>query len=233
MEYNVYVPQLDPFCLEPDNTSMSSNSSYYNSIYSLPNPFVPNTFIVADDKSHRKGGRRPNETSDLSHEEQGKVKQRRESNKLAAARCRKRRVDHTTELNDEVDDLEMKKTDFKHEIEDLEAQKNELVLMFNAHQSQCQMQPEIKLTVSNEKLQVSDTEVKTKPEPNLFDFEIPVLRKLSSFSSFALPTLTHSQSGQGLPFNTQSFNSLNFESLMQGGTGLTPQNSFIENGKKN
>lgn len=232
MEYNIYEPQLDRFCLDPENNSMSSNSSYYNSIYSLQPSFIPNTFTAEQDAIHRKGGRRPNETSDLSHEEQGKVKQRRERNKLAAARCRKRRVDHTAELNDEVDDLEMKKIDLQHEIEDLEAQKNELLLMFNSHQSQCQMQPEVKLIVANEKLQVSDTELETKPEPELCDFEIPVLRNLSSFSSFALPTVTNSQSGQGLPFNTRSFNSFNFESLMQGGTGLTPQNSFIENGKK-
>lgn len=235
MEYNNYIPQLAPFCLEPENNSMSSNSSYYNSLYSVPTPFVPNTFIVQQEKIHRKGGRRPNETNDLTHEEQGKVKHRRERNKLAAARCRKRRFDHTMELNDEVDDLEMKKTDLQNEIQDLEAEKNELLLLFNSHQSQCHMQPELKvITIANDELPLSDTNLDIKSEPHLFDFEVPLLRKLSSFSSFAFPsTVTPSQSGQGLPFNTRSFNSFNFESLMQGGTGLTPQNSFIENGKKN
>lgn len=234
MEYNNYVPQLAPFCLEPDNNSMSSNSSYYNSLYSLPDPYVPNTFITQPETIPRKGGRRPNETYDLTHEQQGKVKERRERNKLAAARCRKRRYDHTMELNDEVDDLEMKKTDLQHEIEDLEAEKNELLLLFNAHQNQCQMQPEMKLKVEVDNFKDSETEIEAKLEQDLCYFEVPVLRKLSSFSSFALPTVTHSQSGyQGLLSNTRSVNSFNFESLMQGGTGLTPQNSFIEIVKKN
>lgn len=229
MEYNNFAPQLAPFFLEPDNNSMSSNSSYYNSMYSSPNPFAPIT-----NESPRKGGRRPNETSDLTLEEQGKVKHRREKNKLAAARCRKRRVDHTMELKDEVDNLEMERADLENEISDLEAQKNELLLLFNAHQSQCNMQIGLDLPVTNVKPETSYAEPEIKAEADdLFDLEFPVLRKLSSFSAFALPTVTHSQSGQGLPFNTRSFNSFNFESLMQGGTGLTPQNSFIENGKKN
>lgn len=230
MEYTNYVPQLAAFCLEPDNNSMSSNSSYYNSLYSIPNSYDSNTYVNQPDTIPRKSGRRPNETNDLSYEEQGKVKERRERNKLAAARCRKRRYDHTMELNDEVDDLEMKKTDLQHEIEDLEAEKNELLLLFNAHQSQCKMQPEMSLKVEADNFEGSETEI----EPDLRYFEVPVLRKLSSFSSFALPTVTQSQSGfQGLLSNTRSVTSFNFESLMQGGTGLTPQNSFIEIGKKN
>lgn len=229
MEYNSFTPQLAPFFLEPDNNSMSSNSSYYNSLYSSPIKFVPTT-----NESHRKGGRRPNTTSDLTLEEQGKVKHRREKNKLAAARCRKRRMDHTMELKHEIDNLEMERTDLENEISDLEAQKNELLLLFNAHQTQCKMNTELDLSVTNVKPDTTDAKLETMTESDdFFDFEIPVFRKLSSIGSFALPTATYSQSGQGLPFSTRSFNSFNFESLMQGGTGLTPQNSFIDSGKKN
>lgn len=241
MEYTNYVPQLAPFYLEPDTNSMSSSSSYYSSLYSSTNPFVPTTADIQQTEFHRKGGRRPKKINGLTPEEQGKVKERRERNKLAAARCRKRRVDHTMELNDEVDAQEIKRMDLQNEIQDLEAQKNELLLMINGHQSECKIQSELKLPVTtyeltNNELQNSVTEVDIKPDSDtLFDFEIPVIRKLSSLSLFSLPTtvIQSQSSGLGLPVNTRSLNNFNFESLMQGGTGLTPQNSFIDNGKKN
>lgn len=224
MAYTNYVPQLMPFHLEPDNNSMSSNSSYYNSLYSSTNPFISTPF-------QRKGGRRPNKTNDLTREEEGKVKERRERNKLAAARCRKRRVDHTSELNDEVEDLEIKRQDLQSQIQDLEAQKNDLLLILNDHQSQCKIQPELAIfpgtTFDNkydeQQASVTELDIKFRPDTVLVDFEIPVLRELSSLSSLALHTaVSHSQYGQVF----RSSSSFNFESLMEGGTGLTPQNSF-------
>lgn len=44
------------------------------------------------------GGRRPNRTIGMSPEEEERRQIRRERNKMAAARCRKRRMDHTNAL---------------------------------------------------------------------------------------------------------------------------------------
>lgn len=44
------------------------------------------------------GGRRPNRTIGMSPEEEARRQIRRERNKMAAARCRKRRMDHTNAL---------------------------------------------------------------------------------------------------------------------------------------
>ena len=64
-----------------------------------------------DSKTHKKttkkmgrsgsksgGGRRPRMDKNISPEEEERRRLRRERNKLAAARCRKRRVDHTNSL---------------------------------------------------------------------------------------------------------------------------------------
>ncbi|XP_017489198.1 PREDICTED: transcription factor kayak-like [Rhagoletis zephyria] len=48
------------------------------------------------------GGRKPNRNDKLTPEEEQKREKRRERNKLAAARCRKRRLDQTNTLSDEV-----------------------------------------------------------------------------------------------------------------------------------
>lgn len=44
------------------------------------------------------GGRKPTKDLNISPEEEERRRIRRERNKLAAARCRKRRVDHTNAL---------------------------------------------------------------------------------------------------------------------------------------
>merc|ERR1712038_2133225 len=59
-----------------------------------------------------------------NQEERRKV--RRERNKLAAARCRKRRVDQTETLQIEVNNWEEKKRMLQDEIHSLQAQKEEL-----------------------------------------------------------------------------------------------------------
>lgn len=44
------------------------------------------------------GGRRPNKNTGITPEEEERRRVRRERNKMAAARCRKRRMDHTNSL---------------------------------------------------------------------------------------------------------------------------------------
>ena len=60
---------------------------------------------------------------------------RRQRNKEAAARCRKRRFDQTMTLEDEVSQWEERNNNAKLEIENLEAQKRHLLSLLDGHRS--------------------------------------------------------------------------------------------------
>lgn len=85
------------------------------------------------------GGRKPSHHTNCTPEEEAKRKVRRERNKLAAARCRKRREDHTSELQDQVDDLENKKGQITAEIQQMNQLREELMTLLEDHrlQSKC------------------------------------------------------------------------------------------------
>lgn len=85
------------------------------------------------------GGRRPKTTSNLSPEEEEKRKVRRERNKLAAARCRKRRVDQTNELLDKVSQLEQERGRLEKEIQDLQNEKDDIQFVLESHLNQCKL----------------------------------------------------------------------------------------------
>ena len=58
---------------------------------------------------------------------------RRERNKQAAARCRKRRLDHTTELTNITEGLEEEKRKLRKELDELEQQKRQLQHSLQIH----------------------------------------------------------------------------------------------------
>lgn len=62
---------------------------------------------------------------------------RRLRNKEAAARCRKRRLDQTLTLQEEVDQWQAKNAQIQSEIKTLEAQKQELETIMKAHRVEC------------------------------------------------------------------------------------------------
>ncbi|XP_039493591.1 transcription factor kayak isoform X2 [Drosophila santomea] len=88
--------------------------------------------------ARRGGGRRPNRSSNMTPEEEQKRAVRRERNKQAAARCRKRRVDQTNELTEEVEQLEKRGDSMRKEIEALTISKNQLEYCLAAHRPTCQ-----------------------------------------------------------------------------------------------
>ncbi|KQS52069.1 transcription factor kayak isoform X2 [Drosophila erecta] len=88
--------------------------------------------------ARRGGGRRPNRSTNMTPEEEQKRAVRRERNKQAAARCRKRRVDQTNELTEEVEQLEKRGDAMRKEIEALTNSKSELEYLLIAHRSTCQ-----------------------------------------------------------------------------------------------
>uniref|UniRef100_A0A224YYY8 Fos-like antigen invertebrate n=1 Tax=Rhipicephalus zambeziensis TaxID=60191 RepID=A0A224YYY8_9ACAR len=89
------------------------------------------------------GGRRPNRNEKLSPEEEERRRIRRERNKLAAARCRKRRMDHTNSLIKETEDLEEARTKLQQEMAALRSEKENLEFLLEAHKASCKI-PHVK-----------------------------------------------------------------------------------------
>ncbi|EDW81179.2 uncharacterized protein Dwil_GK11924 [Drosophila willistoni] len=96
-----------------------------------------NTSNSATPAARRGGGRRPNKAFNMTPEEEEKRRIRRERNKAAAARCRKRRVDQTNDLTEEVDALVKKGDTLKAEITTLTELRNQLKYVIEAHLPTC------------------------------------------------------------------------------------------------
>merc|ERR1719233_294518 len=172
---------------------------------------------------------------------------RRERNKLAAARCRKRRVDQTETLQIEVNNWEEKKRMLQDEIHSLQAQKEELQFILEAHKSVCKQSQARSMVAKSE---LSEPRVVVKAEPptemetvrHLTHAEAmdqvqvhsttaattSVLGKPQRPASLSLTNLKSNsmRSIEGIPIDTptNAISSLNFDALMDGRTGLTPTN---------
>lgn len=112
---------------------------------------------------------------------------------MAAARCRKRRLDHTNELVEETEGLESKKQALQSEIQQLQREKEELEFLLEAHRPICRLHEQ------------------KRPPPRLVPRRPSSLAVAPAFKNDA-----------GIPISTPSNGIINFESLMAGGTGLTP-----------
>lgn len=216
------------------------------------------------------GGRRPKHSANLSPEEEEKRRVRRERNKMAAARCRKRRVDQTNDLMEKVSILESEKGKLQRDIQDLQAEKEDLELLLNSHRSQCKLQiggvlakmvemksklefkePQLQMpsVLSGRiKVEVDDTTYGEAPSPNkvLMSAANPVFGAVANpaiNSTNPVPSKPLRPVTLNVPFTTQPMHTLgkdianeagvvvntpstvipfNFDSLMNGGTGLTP-----------
>jgi len=83
--------------------------------------------------------------SGLSNEERRKIL-RRQRNKEAAARCRKRRLDQTVGLQEQVDQWIESRNELQREINELQNQETELQNMLNLHQlTNCKLNKDNKL----------------------------------------------------------------------------------------
>ncbi|XP_059477586.1 transcription factor kayak isoform X2 [Neocloeon triangulifer] len=140
------------------------------------------------------GGRRPVKDDKCTPEEEARRSVRRERNKLAAARCRKRRLDHTNELVEETEGLEAKKQAMQAEIQQLQRDKEELEFLLEAHRPCCRLQQQ---------------DLK-RPPPRLVPRRPSTLAVAPAFKNEAGVNICTPSTG------------LNFDSLMAGGTGLTP-----------
>ncbi|XP_050465892.1 transcription factor kayak isoform X2 [Cataglyphis hispanica] len=203
------------------------------------------------------GGRRPTRTIGMTPEEEERRQIRRERNKMAAARCRKRRMDHTNALLEETEGLEQKKQSLQDEIEHLNQVKEELEFILETHRAVCRhslrssspldVKPVIKPDLPAENHFAtepvkSDTTVAaaTRPNrPNSLPVGLDNNNRLNSLPMFVEPKerpdtlafktvetpsfMKPSMDVAGMPITTPTSGiPFNFESLMEGGTGLTP-----------
>ncbi|KAK7081150.1 hypothetical protein SK128_006545 [Halocaridina rubra] len=257
----------------PHTSSSTSSSTTASSstgvihVRSAP-PTLEMPAQVQQQPSRRVGGRRPLKDEKISVEEEERRCLRRERNKLAAARCRKRRLDQTNSLQDETDCLEEKKSDLQQEIQLLQQQREELKFLLDTHKLVCRKRFHnatcdatittvaaainttaaapttiTSITTSHHDIikkpalvLTEDVLVKEEPEDNEDEFihldkpqEIISTRPRRPTSLAVAPVAfrTSSMAELGVPIETPSagLRGLNFDSMMEGGTGLTPVTS--------
>jgi len=190
------------------------------------------------------------EEESLCPEEEERRRLRRERNKLAAARCRKRRVDQTETLQEEVNLWEKKKKALQEQIQQLQEEKTQLAFILEAHKSVCnRVSSESALDVKP--ITTEEPRVLVKAEPELHhstvrhlthaeameetDQQVTVTttvrlatasshQKAKRPSSLLVGNGSNSLSSLNIPIETPTnvMNQLDFNALMDGRTGLTP-----------
>merc|ERR1712207_65262 len=161
-----------------------------------------------------RASKRKAEEEVLDPEEDEKRKMRRNRNRLAAARCRQKRLDQIETLQVEVNNWELKNQSLEEEVVALKAEKEELQYILAAHRTTCALQVKVEPATEEEApvfVEVQPCEETVKPQRP----ERP--------GSLSLTPLTVSNI-EGVPISTPSNGILSFSSLLEGRTGLTPTN---------
>jgi len=163
----------------------------------------------------------------LSPEEEERRRVRRERNKVAAAKCRQRRVDHTNRLIIETEKLEKDRDSIQDEIHTLQQQKDQLEFILQTHQPLC------KAETTPAPPQNMDSRVKVKAESSLSPCSRSKTVVTSSGSSVrpsSLPLIKQEKkdidvsvsTATGIPITTPSSGFFFTLDNMVDHTGLTP-----------
>jgi len=197
----------------------------------------------------RPGVKAVQDDSDLSPEEVERLRIRRERNKQAAARCRKRRMDTISTLEDEVRQLENKRHIHEDEIANLREEKMQLEYILSQHQAECKLFNQMSNFENDSSVPMSlPMAVKSEPvvvqaietfelNPNLSTAVVAPRSSTGGLKPKRPLTLTISQSDakntlsgvEGVTIETPSnglITSLGFENLLTS-TGLTPTTNII------
>lgn len=173
---------------------------------------------------------------DLSPDEMERLKVRRERNKAAAARCRKRRMDQISTLSEEVEHHEEKKRILENTIAQLRAQKEELEFILAQHQDQCHLSVPQHLTsiaVKSEPVLIDAVEkefltTKIVPAVVMERTSLKPKRPLTLNIESANQAKVSQSAVEGVLIDTPSniLTSLGFDTLMTS-TGLTPTTNIV------
>merc|ERR1712018_111344 len=192
----------------------------------------------------RPGVKASTNESELSPEEAQRLVVRRERNKAAAARCRKRRMDQISYLSDEVQVHEEKKLALENTIAQLKAQKEELEYILSQHQSECQLvipglrQQPLPIAVKSEPVLVETIQMNPLDQVYMLDKPqeintnraggLKAKRPLSLNIESAQIEAKTSATLEGVLIDTPSniISNLGFDTLMTS-TGLTPTSNIV------
>merc|ERR1712079_292499 len=169
-------------------------------------------YKVNTENTNRPGraNKRKAEEELLDPEEDEKRKMRRNRNRLAAARCRQKRLDQIETLQVEVNNWELKNRSLEEEVVALKAEKEELQYILAAHRSTCSLQVKVEPGTEEE----SPVYVEVQPKEETVKLQRP--------GSLSLPITVNSI--EGVSIDTPSNGILSFNTLLEGKTGLTPTN---------
>jgi len=147
-------------------------------------------------------------------EEAEKRAMRRDRNRLAAAKCRKRRLDQIESLQLEVDAWEQRNKKLEAEMAALRAEKEEMAFVLAAHQTTCRLQTD----------SVASVEVKIEPQPLIQEPQYIVnVPQTPSKPARPVSLALAPRNIEGVTIETPSRQILSFDTLMEGTrTGLTP-----------
>jgi len=194
-------------------------------------PSVVSSSVMDVNRVKVVNNRRKQDEDLMDPEEEEKRRLRRDRNRLAAAKCRKRRLDQIETLQLEVDGWEKRNKKLEDEIAALRAEKDEMAFLLAAHKSSCKLQNNfvnqpVKVEPVMEDHQVF---VQVVPEPLMDTTNITATTSTQVTSpkpkrpaSLSIPSIS-TKNIEGIPIDTPSNAILSFDTLMMDGkTGLTP-----------
>merc|ERR1711913_55462 len=157
------------------------------------------------------GSKRRAEEDLVDPEEDAKRKMNR--NRLAAAKCRQKRLDQIADLQVEVSKWERRNRSLEEEVAALREEKEELQYILAAHRTYCTLQVKVEQVESEGK----------QESPAFFDNLEQMTVKPQRPVSLSLTPVTV-KNIEGVPIDTPSNGILSFNTLLEGRTGLTPTN---------
>merc|ERR1711951_6929 len=180
-------------------------------------PSVVSSSVMDVNKVKIVNNRRKQDEDLMDPEEEEKRRLRRDRNRLAAAKCRKRRLDQIETLQLEVDGWEKRNKKLEDEIAALRAEKDEMAFLLAAHKSSCKLQNNFgNLPVKVEPaMDESQVYVQVIPAPLMDTTNIAATTSTQVTSpkpkrpaSLSIPSIT-TKNIEGIPIDTPSNASLN------------------------
>merc|ERR1719481_1218992 len=194
-------------------------------------PSVVSSSVMDVNRVKVVNNRRKQDEDLMDPEEEEKRRLRRDRNRLAAAKCRKRRLDQIETLQLEVDGWEKRNKKLEEEIAALRAEKDEMAFLLAAHKSSCKLQNNfVNQPVKVEPvMEDNHVFVQVVQEPLMDTTNITATTSTQVTSpkpkrpaSLSIPSIS-TKNIEGIPIDTPSNAILSFDSmLMETRTGLTP-----------
>merc|ERR1711933_70418 len=162
-------------------------------------PSVVKYKVQSDNTSRPRASKRKVEEDMLDPEEDAKRKMRRNRNRLAAAKCRQKRLDQISELQVEVTNWERRNRSLEEEVAALREEKEELQYILAAHRTYCTLQVKVEQVESEGK----------QESPAFFDNLEKLTVKPQRPVSLSLTPVTV-KNIEGVPIDTPSNGILSF-----------------------